>query len=142
MHTGPQENPIYYAGAVVWITKKLAKQSSSSFFIGRIFAVLSKIDMSESKLSMHAFCSILKSVLIFLESNQVTISETRIIAETLQKIDTMYKSLSKIHSLYSKSVALLFKPKTVVDQEKYYEFTNYLWILYCFARGISNEFLN
>lgn len=133
-----QENPIYHAGAVIWIIKKLAAQKSSSFFIGRIFAVCEKIDISESNLSIKSFIAVLKTVVTFLENNQLTsTSDLGLIAESLQRIEIMLESLQKIHHIYTRTVNLLFRPKSVVDPEKYYEFTKYLWILYCYGRGMT-----
>lgn len=137
-NTQLQENPIYYAGAVIWIIKKMAPQRSSSFFIGRIFAVCEKIDISQSNLSIKSFIAVLKTIVTFLQNHQLTAdSDACSIAESLQKIEIMSESLHKIHATYIKTVNLLFRPKSLVDAEKYYEFTNYLWILYCYGRGVN-----
>jgi hypothetical protein len=123
-----QENPIYYAGAVVWTIKKLSAVSSSSFYVGRIFSVCEKIH--NSPLSLESFISVLTKIANFLGTIQPYDTN-----DSLLKIEIMHASLSKVHLLFTKIVNLFFKPKSMVDQEKYYEITTYLWIFYCFGRG-------
>jgi hypothetical protein len=141
-NTPLQENPIYYAGAVTWIIKRLSAQRSSSFFIGRIFAVCEKIDISGSKLSLKLFISVIIKIAHFLEIGQlIPSSETSLITNSLQKIEIMQDSLAKAHSLYTKIIMLLFKPKSMVDPEKHCEIMTYLWVFYCFARGKILKYL-
>ena len=131
------ENPIYLAGAVIWITKKSANQMSASFYFGRIFSVCEKVNIAEPSLCIQKCLSVFKTVVSFLDNNPSNLATNiHLIIPDLQKIESMHESLSKIHNIYKKSIELLFKPKSVVDAEKYHDLTNYLWILFCFARGI------